>query len=325
MAETPVRFKRPTGLSLTRVRDRLSFLYLDKCAVVQDDNGTLAQVGVDTKKQKTVYLPVAGLSCLMLGPGTSITQQAVASLSRCGCAVSFVGSGAVRSYGAFLSPYAKTDLLVRQAQIISDETMRIDVARKMYVKRFPGPLFEFAPPDVKIEQLRGIEGTRMKAVYQSEARRRRLSGWRRNSGDLGPLDAVNEALNHANTALYGVVNSAVLALGLSPGLGIIHQGNRNSFVLDIADLYKSEVTIPLAFSLHGSVNPGRDATIALREKFSLLKLMPRIVDDIFDLLVPDRIAGESGRWDIDELFLWSPESTVESGPNYASLPVPGDT
>lgn len=319
MADTPLPFKRPNALSLVRVSDRLSFLYIDRCAVAQDENGTLARVGVDTPNDRTVYLPTATLSCLLLGPGTSITQPAASALARVGCAVSFVGSGAVRSYGAFLSPYAPTTLLMRQALLASDTTERTASALRMYVKRFPGPLFEYAPPDVSIEQLRGMEGARMKAVYQSEAKRRRLAGWRRNKGELGALDAVNEALNHANTALYGVVNGVVLALGLSPGLGIIHQGNRQAFVLDIADLYKTEVTIPLAFSLHRSEDAGRDATVALREQFRLLRLVKRIVDDIYEVLgvAIDSDTG-GGDWDVNELFLWSPEGIVASGPNFGS-------
>lgn len=93
MPETPLQFKRPNAISLARVRDRLSFLYLDRCAVMQDDNGTLARVGVDTNRERTVYLPTATLASLMLGPGTSLTQPAAAALARTGCSVSFVGVG----------------------------------------------------------------------------------------------------------------------------------------------------------------------------------------------------------------------------------------
>lgn len=316
MPETPVPLKRPNAISLVRIRDRLSFVYLDRCRIAQDENGTLARiVSEDPDRRTTVYLPISGLTTLLLGPGTSITQPAVAACSRAGCAVSFVGLRGVRSYGAFLSPYASTELLQRQALVASDPIARVDAARRMYIKRFPGPVFEYAPPDVTIEQLRGMEGARMKAHYQTCARRFRLTGWRRNRDQL-PLDPVNEALNYANTHLYGVVNAVVLALGLSPGLGIIHQGNRQAFTLDIADMYKTDVTIPLAFSLRNSENPGRAVTSALRKQFMLLKLLPRVVDDIYEVLEVDQPDSDDSDWQINELFLWGPDGDVLSGNNF---------
>lgn len=323
MADTPLQFKRPNAISLARVRDRLSFLYLDKCAVIQDDNGTLARVGIDTNRERTVYLPTATLASLMLGPGTSLTQPAAAALARMGCSVSFVGSGAVRSYSTFSPLAVSTRLLDRQARVVVDDEERTAAAIRMYTKRYPDAFLDVFPEDLTIEQLRGMEGVRMRASYQLESSRRRLKGWRRNDGKLGPLDPANEALNHANTALYGVVNAVVQGLGMSPGLGIVHHGQRSAFVLDIADLYKTEVTIPLAFSLWKSTNAGRDAMIALRASFTLLKLVPRIVDDIYYVLDLDQAERED-KWKVEELFLWSPEGSVESGPNHASLPFVGD-
>ena len=314
---TSKTLRQPTAIQLSRLSDRLSFLYLDKCNIEQDDNGTLAKVNGGTQKEKTTYLPISTLTCLILGHGTTITQQAVANLSRSGCAVVFVGAGGVRSYGAFLSPYASTTLLYKQAEKFSDPVKRIAWAKAMYAKRFPDEmLFSYAPDDVTIEQLRGVEGARMKTAYQSEARKHRVTKWRRDRGDseFGPTDNVNIALNFANTALYGVTNAVVLALGLSPGLGAIHHGNRQAFVLDIADFYKTDVTIPLAFSLHDSDDPGNDAMRKLRDQFCLLRLIPRMVDDIYELL--DEDIGQSGEWDVDELFLWGTNGLVQSGQNF---------
>lgn len=316
MPETPVPLKRPNAISLVRIRDRLSFVYLDRCTIAQDENGVLARIeSEDSDRRTTVYLPISSITTLLLGPGTSVTHRAAASCSQAGCAVSFVGMRGVRSYGAFLSPYASAELLQRQAAIVTDPVRRVDAARRMYLKRFPGPVFEYAPPDVTIEQLRGMEGARMKAHYQTLARRFRLTGWRRNKDQL-PLDPVNEALNHANTHLYGLVNAVVLALGLAPGLGVIHQGNRQAFTLDIADMYKTDVTIPLAFSLRKSTDPGREVTSALRKQFTLMKLLPRIVDDIYEVLETEQPGSDDDDWQVNELFLWGPNGQVLSGNNF---------
>lgn len=295
---------------LTRVDDRLSFLYLDRCAIHQSDNGTVAVVEVEDGTRST-QIPVATLSCLMLGPGTSLTQQAAAHLAGASCAVSFVGGGAVRSYGAFLSPYAPTERLQRQAQVSVTPELRVEAARRMYLKRFPGTSSAtFA--NASIEQMRGLEGVRMRAIYDQQAKKHRLRSWRRNTGTLpeqGPPDSVNAALNAANSALYGIVNSVVLALGMSPGLGIIHTGNRQSFTLDIADMYKARVTIPLAFSLKGHADPYNAALRALRDELKMVRLLPEIVDDIDTVLGTDVSDAE---WTTDALQLWGPAGEVEA-------------
>lgn len=312
--DTPRSLARPTALSLSRVSDRLSFLYLDMCRVEQDDNGTLAWVETEAHGKRSVYLPVATLCSLLLGPGTTLTQPAAAGLSRNGCAVSFVGSGAVRSYSMFSPLSSSTSLLNAQARASVDPERRMDVAKAMFRMRFPEVMRDEIP-DLSIEQLRGMEGARMRAVYRSHAQRHRLSKWRRNKGELGQLDPVNEALNYANTALYGVVHAAICALGMSPGLGVVHEGNPRAFVLDIADLYKAEVTIPLAFAQRKSNDPGRDVMMALRENFRLLRLLPRIVDDIHSLL---GINDDEEDWDVNDLHLWGPNGKmVPAGDNWA--------
>ncbi|WP_409484400.1 type I-E CRISPR-associated endonuclease Cas1e [Arsenicicoccus dermatophilus] len=306
---TPLTLAKPRALLLTRTDDRLSFLYLDRCAIHQSDNGTVAVIEVEGGTRST-QIPVATLSCLMLGPGTSITQQAAAHLAGAGCAASFVGGGAVRSYGAFLSPYAPTDRLQRQAVVSTDPELRAEAARRMYLKRFPGTSSAtFA--GATIEQMRGAEGLRMRAVYEQHARRHRLRSWRRNTGtrpEMGPPDTVNLALNAANSALYGIVNSVVIALGVSPGLGIIHTGNRQSFTLDVADMYKTRITIPLAFSLKGHADPCNAALRALRDELRMLRLLPEIVSDIDMVLGVEVDDG----WTVEALQLWGPAGEVEA-------------
>lgn len=309
--DTPLSLARPnqgrTGaFALSRVSDRLTFLYVDKCRIEQDENGTHAKIEVSEENGAgtlTTYLPTATIACLMLGPGTSISSPAAAACARNGCAVVFVGVGAVRGYSTWSPLSRSTKLLEAQARASSDPDLRVDVARRMFEKRFPDNVLPVG--EISLEELRGLEGARMKAVYKMEARRRRLTNWRRRFNDYdgkGPLDAVNEALNHANTALYGLCLSVVCALGMSPGLGIVHSGNPRSFVLDIADLYKAEVTVPLAFKLVESSNPGRDVMYELRDEFRLLRLLPRIVDDIHELM---GVTSGTTDWEVDELSLWN--------------------
>lgn len=312
--DTPGRLARPnagrgTALSLVRLEDRLSFLYLDMCRIEQDDNGTHARVESEEGIVRTTYIPTASLACLLLGPGTSITAPAAAALARNGCAVVFTGAGAVRSYSTF-SPFSKsTALLNAQARASVDPARREQVAKEMLRLRFPDVALPEVNSDgspVTLEQLRGLEGARMKAFYRMEAQRRRLKGWRRRKDTAGedePLDAVNEAMNYANTALYGLCLAVICGLGMSPGLGIIHEGNPKAFVLDIADIYKTTVTIPLAFKQAKSTNPGRDVMHALRTELTLLRLLPRIVDDIYRLF-DEQPNDQEWEWDLMPLSLW---------------------
>lgn len=306
--DTPHRLKRPPAIRLARAHDRLTFVYTDMCAVRQDDNGTLLAVH-GTQDPRTVYVPTATLAALILGPGTSITQPAAAALAATGCTVMFTGAGMIRSYSTFVTPNRPTELLLRQASIVSDPDLRAAVGRRMFTKRFPG---QVDTSIADISQLQALEGVRMKATYRTHANRHRLPHWHRNNGTLpsmGPPDTVNIALNHANTALYGVVTCAVTLLGLSPGLGIIHTGNRLSFVLDIADLYKADLTIPVAFAAHGSTNPGAAVNRALRDSMRLVRLLPSIIDDIHELLGVDSPSKNGEEWDVDDVWLWAGNET----------------
>lgn len=310
MNRTPL--KQPSALQMSRLSDRLTFLYVDKCRVEQDDNGTHTRVETDTGVH-TTYLPVATLACLLLGPGTSITSPAATALAKHGCALVFTGAGVVRSYSTVAPLSGSTKLLLEQARAVTDEDRRLEVAKRMYAMRFPDAAL---PPEVDlgVDTLRGLEGARMRAFYQAQARRHRLSGWKRRKDGDAALDPVNEALNYANTALYGVCLATVTGLGMSPGLGIIHQGNPRAFVLDIADLYKTELTIPIAFRQAKSNDAGRDVMFELRDNFRLLRFLPRIVDDIHGLFGAET---EINAWDVNDLQLWGGnDTTVTSGFNH---------
>ncbi|RKN10995.1 type I-E CRISPR-associated endonuclease Cas1e [Streptomyces radicis] len=289
---------------LPRIADSLSFLYLDVVRVQQDDTGVCAEVTSARHGTETVHLPTAALSCVLLGPGTSITARALATLARHGTTVLVVGSGGVRCYAATLPDSLTTSWLERQVRAWAEDEQRLRVARAMYEKRFGNGT---VASDATLAQLRGFEGARVRAHYQLLARQYKIGRFRRNYDPASweDQDPVNLALSAANTCLYGIVHAAIVALGCSPALGYVHSGNQQAFVYDIADLYKAQLTIPLAFSLHSSTDPESEARRSFRDGLRLFKLLPRIVTDIQQLLDP---AGEYETEDPDEQLvdLWDP-------------------
>jgi CRISPR-associated protein Cas1 len=311
------RLNAPTLTMLPKVADSLSFLYMDIVRIVQSDTGVRAQVetahGTDV-----VEIPTAAISCVLLGPGVSITTRALATFARHGTTVLSVGSGVVRAYAGILPDSLSTAWLERQVRAWADDARRLDVAIRMYEHRFDDDV----PAGTTLQQLRGLEGQRMKALYRLHAQQQRIGRFSRNydPDSWATQDPVNLALSAANTCLYGVVHAAMLAMGISPALGFVHTGTQHAFVYDIADLYKAKLTIPLAFSLHEASDPESAARRKLREELRLFKLMPTIVNDIQRLLAPDQYADadEHSRADVKLVDLWDPEQgTLPAGVNYS--------
>ncbi|MFE1781297.1 type I-E CRISPR-associated endonuclease Cas1e [Streptomyces sp. NPDC059506] len=301
---------------LPRIGDSLSFLYLDIVRIHQDDTGVCAQITTEHRGTELVYLPTAALSCVLLGPGTSITARALTTLARHGTTVVVTGSGGVRTYAGITPDSLSTRWLERQVRAWADDTERLAVATRMYEQRFGHGT---APPGTSLAQLRGMEGQRVKAMYRLLAQQHRIGRFKRayDPDAWDTQDPVNLALSSANTCLYGIVHAALLALGCSPALGFVHNGNQQAFVYDIADLYKAELTIPLAFSLHNSPHPEAEARRRFRDELRLFKLMPRIVADVQRLLDPGTDIEEP---DPEEQLvdLWDPVSGVlPGGVNYA--------
>lgn len=190
----------------------------------------------------------------------------------------------------------------------------------MYALRFGS----IPPGSPTIAQLRGHEGDRMKALYKTLAHAHHVPAFRRSydPADWDEQTPVNRALSAANSCLYGISHAAINALGCSPGLGFVHTGTTMSFVRDIADLYKAQHTLPLAFSLHTSGEPEGEARRSFREKLRLVKLLPRIVADVQNLLDPGadaRTRLEDAEDSVAEIAnLWDPDrGWVPGGVNYA--------
>ncbi|TDP92576.1 CRISPR-associated Cas1 family protein [Leucobacter luti] len=303
---------RVAGIAeLARVEDRISFLYLERSVIHRDSNAITA-----TDERGTVHIPAAALGVLLLGPGTTVSHQAMMLIAESGSTAVWVGEHGVRYYAHGRSLTRGSRLLDAQASLVSNRLQRLDVARRMYAMRFPGEDVS----GMTMQQLRGREGARVKRVYAEHSRRTGVPWTRRdyNVEDFLGGDPVNQALSAANISLYGVVHSVIVALGCSPGLGFVHTGHARSFVYDIADLYKAELAIPLAFDL--AIDPPLDIAgetrRQLRDVLNGGKFLKRCVTDIQGLLLPDETHLPD---DVDIVELWDEDAEtqiVESGVQY---------
>lgn len=270
---------------LPRVKDGWTFLYTEKVRVERADYGIELR-----DKNGRVHVPIAALSSLMLGPGATITHAAVLALAECGCSIVWCGEGSARFYASGLGETRQAHHLEAQAAAWASKKKHLEVVRRMYTLRFP----EGLPDGLTIEQIRGHEGVRVRDAY-AELSLRTGVGWSGRAyrqGDWGAADPVNRALSAANACLYGVCHAAIVATGFSPGLGFVHVGKQLSFVYDIADLYKVEVTIPAAFeAVKGGVsNIESRVRKSCREFFHSSRLLERVVPDIQRVLglVPEK-------------------------------------
>ena len=305
----------PTIAMLPRIEDALSFLYLDIVRVVQDDTGVCAEITTPSRGTERVYIPTASLACVLLGPGVSVTTRAMATMARHGTTVVVAGAGGVRTYASTPAPNLTTRWLEAQVSAWADPAKRLEVATRMYRQRFgEDPTVAGA----SLERLRGLEGQRVKALYRILAKQHRVAPFKRSydPADWDSQNPVNLALSSANSCLYGICHAAINAIGCSPALGFVHTGKQQSFVYDIGDLYKAELTVPLAFSLHQSGNPEAAARRSFRQGLRLFKLMQRIVADI-QLLLDPALKLRVPQPDEALTHLWDPErGPLPSGVNY---------
>ncbi|EMF02055.1 CRISPR-associated Cas1 family protein [Streptomyces mobaraensis NBRC 13819 = DSM 40847] len=268
-----------------------------------------------------VHVPAAYLAVLLIGPGSRITHAAVALLADSATSVCWVGEHGVRLYAAGLSTARGAGLQLRQAWLVTRPKERTAVARRMYDLRFPGE----DTARLTLQQLRGREGTRVRRLYVEHSRRTGVPWVKRDykAGDaFAAGDDVNRLLSAANAALYGICHAVVTGLGVSPALGFVHTGSALSFVLDVADLYKAEFTIPLAFDLAAKgLTSERDARTALRDAVVQGKLLPRIVTDVKHLLSP----GNAGLPAEELNGLWDDGDTVVTGGRNWGDPFASDT
>lgn len=311
---------------LPKFRDGLGYLYLERGKIEQ----TQKAIEFFDKEGRTL-VPVAALAVLMLGPGTSITHEAVKTLTDNGCLITWVGEKGVRFYAQGSGETRKGYQLMRQAELVSDPGKRMAVVRRMYQYRFD----ELLDPSLSIEQVRGLEGARVRRAYTAASKRYGVpwNGRFYVRDHWGASDTINRTLSAANACLNGLCHAAIVTLGYSPGLGFVHQGKQLSFVYDVADLYKTALTVPLAFQIVAEAKDKAETRVrhACRTLFHKEKLLARIVSDIDGLLNLTKTPVNS-QLDLDIDFdadpalpaaLWSPTdpsgASTPGGFNYADL------
>jgi CRISPR-associated protein Cas1 len=295
---------------LPKLRDSLSYLYVERVRIEQKHKA----VELLDERGRTM-VPAAALSVLLAGPGTTITHAAVKALTDNGCLLVWCGEEGMRCYAQGGGETRKAYHLVRQAELASDPVQRMEVVKRMYRHRFGE---ESLPPDLDIFQLRGKEGARVRHAYAEASRTYGVpwQGRRYDRNNWGSGDPVNRALSAAHALLNGLCHTAIVSGGYSPALGFIHTGKQLSFVYDIADLYKVEVTLPLAFRIvaESAERTGPRVREACREAFREHQLLKRILPDIERMLgITEDVLAAGAEADSDPACpepLWAPSDEV---------------
>lgn len=296
---------------LPRIKDRVSFIYIEHAKINRQDSSITV-----TDKQGILKIPAALIGVLLLGPGTDITHRAIELIGDTGTSIVWVGERGVRHYAHGRALSHSSRYLDKQAKLVSNSRTRLMVARKMYQLRFPNEDVS----KLTMQQLRGREGSRIKSLYRRLSKEYKVdwSGRSYNPDDFEGGSVINQALSAAHFALYGLVYSIIVALGISPGLGFIHTGHDLSFVYDIADLYKGEVTIPIAFKVASENDKdddiGKITRLKVRDAFVDGRLIQRVVKEVQFLLEVE----EDELLEVDIINLWDEKTSLASfGINYS--------
>ncbi len=310
---------------LPRFADKLSYLYVEHAVVDKQDKAVAVH-----DAEGVTPVPAASLAMLVLGPGTKITHAAVRALADNNCQLLFSGEQGVRLYAHGLGGSRHSRNLIRQARLVSDELTRLQVVIRMYCLRFDEPI----GPERTLQQLRGMEGIRVREAYRRASEQFGVAwhgrSYKRNRWSAA--DPVNRALSAANACLYGLVHAAILSGGYSPALGFIHTGKQLSFVYDVADLYKAEITIPIAFRAASECREHieRSVRYMCRDLFRTSRFVQQILPDIEHCLdveeaAPDEFAVDPAK----PSALWNPTVLTNETPigkvlklDPASLPRP---
>ncbi len=291
------------------MKERLSVLFVEKGNLDVLDG---AFVVVDKSGVRT-HVPIGGVACLMLEPGTRISHAAAALAARVGTLLVWVGEAGVRLYSSGQPGGARADRLLYQAQLALDPALRLKVVRKMYAVRFG----EEPPARRSVDQLRGIEGVRVREMYKRIAAKYGVEWKVRNydTDDWDKGDLPNRCLSAATACLYGVTEAAVLAAGYAPAVGFIHTGKPLSFVYDIADIYKFETVVPVAFRVAARNHPSPEQAVRLacRDIFRETRLLERIIPDIEVILSSGEIKPPERPADAVPPAIPNPENLGDAG------------
>ena len=301
---------RPALQSLPQIGDRLTFLYLEHCQINREDSAILVR-----DDRGTTRIPAAAITVLLLGPGTSVTHRAIELIGDAGVGIVWVGEHGVRFYASGRPLTHSSNPLIKQAQLVSNQRTHLAVVRKMYQLRFP----DEDVSTLTTQQLRGREGSRVRKVYRAAAKAWNVpwNGRQFDPENFSSGDPVNQALSAGHACLYGLAHAVIAALGCSPALGFIHVGHERSFVYDIADLYKAEITIPVAFEMTAKNPEDLPGAVRrrVRDEMASKHLLERMVRDI-RFLLSDNETPDNG--DTDVIYLWdTQQGIIKNGKNCA--------
>ena len=262
----------PDAIHLIPVSSRIGFMYVDHARIDLEDGVPAAFCD-----EGVTPVPAGDLACLMVGPGTSITHAAIDASARMGCLVLWVGEQGVRVYSAGNPGGAAGHRLREQALQVTEAQARIEAARRLYRL-----MLGAEPPQARsVDQLRGLEGSFVRAEYARLAALHGVSwsGRRQDSGDTA-----NRAISTATSTLYGVCEAAILALGLSPAIGIVHNGDARSFVFDVADTVKFRTVVPLAFRAAAEYQGAGDLSGMVRRQCRDLFVREHLLEQMVSII-----------------------------------------
>lgn len=284
------------GLDKARIphADRHGVVYLDRGRLeVEDGCLRFVTAGGGALDVGDYQLPHQSVSIILIGPGSSVTHDALRILAAHGCALAAVGTGGVRFYTAPPLLPDTSALARRQAMLWSQPKERVAVARAMYTLRFG--------EEVKartLDMLRGMEGARLRRLYELTAQKYNVPwhGRRYDRNNPNAADIPNQAINHAASAVEAAATIAVAATATIPQLGFVHEDSGQSFVLDIADLVRHDVTLPVAFGAakhvmkHSEENLERVVRRKAAEVLTNSQVIARLIEHIKSLLEPPNLA-----------------------------------
>ena len=292
------------------IKDRNSMIFVGMGRIDVKDG---AFVVIDEVNGERMHIPVGSVVCIMLEPGTRVSHAAVKLAAQVGTLLIWVGEAGVRLYAAGQPGGARSDKLLYQAKLALDENLRLKVVRKMFELRFGEP----APERRSVDQLRGIEGARVRKTYELLATQYGVEwrGRRYDPKDWEKGDVVNQCISAATSCLYGVTEAAILAAGYAPAIGFIHSGKPLSFVYDIADIIKFESVVPEAFKIASKHprSPDREVRIACRNIFRETKLLNRLIPLIEEVLSAGEITPPEAPEDSQPPAIPEPQSIGNEG------------
>ena len=297
---------------LPKLGDSISYLYIEHAIIEQNDAAIVA-----IQKKGRTPIPIAAMTCLLLGPGTSVTHAAVRAICENGCMAIWCGEHAERFYAAGTGETRSAKNLLIQAKACMDPERHLEIAKRMYQIRFP----KLKTDGLTLQQLRGMEGIRVRKAYELSAKTTGIR-WKKRSyktEEWDQADPVNQALSEANALLYGICHAAIVSLGYSPGLGFIHTGKLLSFVYDVADLYKVETTIPAAFESIQKMRQGEEAKkrirLTCRTYFANTRILSRIAQDLMWIFQEESSVGTDNGPPVGALWD-NVQDNVTGGRNY---------